>query len=137
MRHCFYALTLVATALILTAAAECSAQQPVRRFRPNTPTVSPYLNLLRNDNAGGVPNYYSLVRPQLNQLSLNQQQRAFNQQQLSFDAKQTYEVGSLSEQVQPLVTPTGKAAQFMTPGRAGFQNSSRYFPQQQRGTPRR
>jgi hypothetical protein len=129
---------LLAGAISLMTTPECSAQQ-VRRYRPNTPTVSPYLNLLRNDNdnAGGLPNYYALVRPQLQQQSINQQQRAVNQQQLSIEAQQAAALGSLSNQVQPLLTPTGKAGQFMTQGRgASFQNTSRYFPQQ-RGVARR
>jgi hypothetical protein len=117
----------------------CQAQQPIRRFQPNTPTISPYLNLLRNDNAGGLPNYYSLVRPQMQQNSFNARQGAFNQQQLSFEAQQTAAVGDLSSQVQPLIAPTGKAAQFMTPGRSsGFMNTSRYYSQpMQRGGGRR
>lgn len=34
------------------------------------PTVSPYLNLFRRDG-GGLPNYYTLVRPQINQQQIN------------------------------------------------------------------
>lgn len=120
-------------------ASEATAQQPVRRYQPNTPTVSPYLNLLRNDNNGGFPNYYSLVRPQLQQNAFNQRQRAFNQQQLSFESQQAAAVGDLSAQVQPLITPTGKAGQFMMPGQtSGFMNTSRYYQRpMQRGGGRR
>lgn len=125
----FFAV-LIAGMWFTSFASEASAQQ-ARRYRPSSPTISPYLNLLRNDNVGGLPNYYSLVRPQLQQQTFNQQQRAFNAQQLSFEAQQAAALGSLSNQVQPLVTPTGKASGFMTQGRgASFQNTSRYFPQQ-------
>lgn len=124
-------LWLLTMAALSASATECSAQQPIRRYQPNTPTVSPYLNLLRNDNNGGFPNYYSLVRPQLQQNAFNQRQKGINAQQLSFDAKQSAAVGDLSTQVQPLIAPTGKAAQFMTPGsRSGFMNTSRYFQPQ-------
>lgn len=123
--------SLLIACLCLTAFASESYAQQARRYRPSSPTISPYLNLLRNDNVGGLPNYYSLVRPQLQQQSFNQQQRAFNAQQLSFEAQQAAALGSLSNQVQPLVTPTGKASGFMTQGGgASFQNTSRYFPQQ-------
>ncbi len=44
--------------------------QAQRRYQPNSPTVSPYLNLLRT-NLGPLPNYHSLVRPQLNQQNFN------------------------------------------------------------------
>ena len=94
--------------------------QQVRRYRAATPTVSPYLNLLRNNDEGALPNYYSLVRPQLQQQAFIQQQQAINQQQMAFSAQQAAAVGSLTSQIQPLVTPTGKASQFM--------NTSRYYP---------
>jgi hypothetical protein len=40
------------------------------------PTISPYLNLFRDDLEGnkGVSNYFTLVRPQLRQQQANQQQ---------------------------------------------------------------
>ncbi|MBN1853883.1 MAG: hypothetical protein JW829_14210 [Pirellulales bacterium] len=44
------------------------------------PTVSPYLNLLREDLTGeAAPNYYSLVKPQLDQINFNAQQMRQNQ----------------------------------------------------------
>ncbi len=44
------------------------------------PTVSPYLNLLRPSGIGQVPNYQTIVRPELEQRRLNQQQGAEIQQ---------------------------------------------------------
>jgi hypothetical protein len=41
----------------------------------NRPTTSPYLNLARPQGASGVPNYQTLVRPQVQQDRLNAQQR--------------------------------------------------------------
>ena len=123
---------LLTAAMALVASSECWAQQPIRRYQPNTPTVSPYLNLLRNDNNGGFPNYYSLVRPQLQQNAFNQRQKGINAQQLSFDAQQNAAVGDLTTQVQPLIAPTGKAGQFMNPGsRSTFMNTSRYYTRPQ------
>ncbi len=40
------------------------------------PTVSPYLNLYRQDGNQAAPNYYAFVRPQQQQLEQNRQQSA-------------------------------------------------------------
>lgn len=74
------------------------------------PPVSPYLNLFRND-AGLAPNYYTLVRPQL--------------QQLRFNQRESYAVGRLEQatavlttrssqrgDASDLVRPTGHPARF-------------------------
>jgi hypothetical protein len=46
-----------------------------RSDNPNGPTVSPYLNLLNNNNQlNGVPNYQSLVRPLVEQRNATQRQ---------------------------------------------------------------
>ena len=42
--------------------------------RLRRPSVSPYLNLYRNDSSA-LPNYQTLVRPQLQQQSVNQSQQ--------------------------------------------------------------
>lgn len=53
--------------------------QDIPRYSPSRPTVSPYLNLLRSDS-GPLPNYYSLVRPQLNQEKFDNQISAATRQ---------------------------------------------------------
>jgi len=109
--------------LLVQAAATTGYGQQLRRYQPARPTVSPYLNLLRNDNASGVPNYYGLVRPQL-------QQQAINRQQGVLQAQQSAAITALAQRFEAGVTPTGKGAQFMVPGsRATFQNTSRYYQQ--------
>jgi hypothetical protein len=41
------------------------------------PTISPYLNLYRNDtNTNTISNYYMIVRPQLDQIDANRKQAA-------------------------------------------------------------
>ncbi len=73
-------LFLVATVVFLSAAGSASAQNigglyTGRSDNPNGPTVSPYLNLLQNNNQlNGIPNYQSLVRPLLDQQSAIQRQ---------------------------------------------------------------
>jgi hypothetical protein len=103
--------------------------QQARRYQPSTPTVSPYLNLTRS-NVGGLPNYYSLVRPQLQQQAFNNQQRAFNVQQQALQMQQSAAVDGLRNTLQQTVAPTGKGAGFMTYGRSGsFSKSAPYYSQ--------
>ena len=46
-------------------------------FLIDRPTVSPWLNLARNENiTSGLPNYFSLVRPQLDQRRSSAHQRS-------------------------------------------------------------
>lgn len=46
-----------------------------RRYSSRRPSVSPYLNLLNNNPTGTATPYQSLVRPQLEQQRVNQQQQ--------------------------------------------------------------
>lgn len=102
--------------LALAVASEGFAQG-ARRYQPSRPTVSPYLNLYRN-NVGPLPNYYSLVRPQLNQ-------QAFNDRVVAQQAQQSATLGVLQSQAaQATVTPTGKRSWFMTYSRQTFMTPS-------------
>jgi hypothetical protein len=105
---------LRACILLLAAALPADAQgQVARRYQPSRPTVSPYLNLFRN-NVGPLPNYYSLVRPQINQ-------QAFNTQIAAQQAQQKSALNLLQSQpAQQAATPTGKSGWFMTFGRQSF-----------------
>lgn len=121
VKSCFLASWL---ALALTAAGvgEAAAQRP-QRYQPSRPTLSPYLNLLRNNNSA-IPNYYSFVRPYQNQQALNQLQG----EQLGF---QNAQIGRVQAELlqQPAPGPvTGTPSWFRQPGtRTYFLNSSRYF----------
>lgn len=91
------------------------------RYVPSRPTVSPYLNLLRND-ASAATNYYTLVRPQLDQQALNyQQQMMINEQSEEIRQLQSQRVES-----QKLVVrvPQGN-------GRSGsvYNDRSHFYPQ--------
>jgi hypothetical protein len=99
-------------ALAMLAAANSQAQTP--RYQPARPTVSPYLNLFRN-NTGPLPNYYSLVRPQL-------QQQDFNQRQLTAQQQQNAAIGALEVQARQMgtTTQTGKGSGYMQFKRQGF-----------------
>ena len=114
---------LLAWGLVLVVSTgQASAQRP-QRFQPARPTVSPYLNLLRQNNSG-VPNYYTLVRPELQQLQVNQQQQALllkqnsQIQQLQTNLLRTQTEGPIS----------GSPSWFQTPGtRSTFQNTSQFY----------
>jgi hypothetical protein len=105
---------LVAT--LLFSAAESYGQVGTGRNPLPKPTVSPYLNLLRG-NTGPVPNYHSLVRPQLQQQAINQQQRAINLKQQSLSQANQQGIQrvqqGLFELRQSQASPTGTGGGFM------------------------
>lgn len=109
---------LVPAVLMFALAAPALAQYTGglytgRSDNPNGPTVSPYLNLLQNNNQlNGIPNYQSLVRPLLDQQSAIQRQGASLQrlqQQVSTDGK-------------------GPGAQRATGHMSYFMNYSHFYP---------
>jgi hypothetical protein len=117
----FCAICIAASCLVLIATAAGSAQE---RYVPSSPTVSPYLNLFQNNRNGNfnraLPNYYSLVRPQLQQQRINQ-----TQQQLVEEQNST--INQLQENVQVLQQqPSSKV---VTGHNSWFLNTSRYFAQ--------
>lgn len=123
--------TGVITAIVATSwLGQGLAQE---RYSPATPTVSPYLNLFQNNRNGGfnraVPNYYSLVRPQI-------QQQRFNQQQLNSQQAQNNEIlqlqtgvnGILRQQQTGQQVVTGHGSWFENGGtRSRFLDTSTYF----------
>ena len=115
--------TLLALLLSLQIPGADQAAAQVRRYQPQSPTVSPYLNLTRL-NTGALPNYHSLVRPM-------QLQRAINQQEREFRTQYAGQLIQLQNDVQRglvPVSPTGKASGFMVSGsRSQFNYSSRYY----------
>lgn len=124
MKAVSYASSILLAGLFLSCCVDrCHAQ--VARYQPRTSTVSPYLNLGRF-NGGGLPNYYALVRPQI-------QQRQFNSQASRVAQLQQAEIASLQTQVQQGVTTqeaaTGTNSWFMVPGTTHqYQNTSQFYP---------
>lgn len=83
------------------------------------PTVSPYLNLLRPQGGVGVPNYQSLVRPELQQRRTNDiQGRQINQ--LQNKVNQSYGGGGAANGAPQEIRATGHVTRFM--------NHSSYYP---------
>jgi hypothetical protein len=124
--HRLRSILVLACTLILicvTCLQTCNAQ--VRRYQPQTPTLSPYLNLTLA-NRGGLPNYYAFVRPELHQQALNQREQALTRQQ-----GQT--IQRLENDVQRGTAPiaeTGTGSWFMTYGtRSPFLDTSNYYPE--------
>jgi len=76
----------------------------------NRPTVSPYLNLLNpGAAANSVPNYFTLVKPQLEQRAALTQQRA----DISRLNRQVSAGPRRSQRQQSQIRSTGHATQFM------------------------
>jgi hypothetical protein len=122
-------IALLAVVPVLLGASMCSAQYyQQKRYEPNRPTVSPYLNLFRfNDSV--IPNYQSLVRPE-------QQAQRFRQQQIQIDNRRQQELQQLQSSVrvlqQPrvdteLIAPTGKGSWFNVQGGSQFGNTSGFY----------
>jgi len=93
------------------------AQQRVPRYRPSTPTFSPYFGLFRQDS-GLLPNYYTFVRPE-------QQLRQSLRRGEARLRRQGADLGSLQRQVsvferEVLAPPTGTGSVFM--------DYSHYYP---------
>lgn len=85
-----------------------------RQYRPARETVSPYIGLLQG-NAGAAPNFYTLVRPRLDQ-------RAFNQQLQATSRIQSLDIQRItgSAESSPRAVLTGK--------NAGFEQYLHYYP---------
>ncbi|QDV75103.1 hypothetical protein [Botrimarina mediterranea] len=113
---------LTAGLVLMVSSGAAQAQRP-QRFQPARPTVSPYLNLLRQNNSA-IPNYYSLVRPELQQLQVNQQQQALLLKQNS--QIQRLQTNLLKTQTEGPVS--GTPSWFQTPGsRSTFLNTGQFF----------
>jgi hypothetical protein len=120
-------LAAVAGFLVLHAATDSMGQ--VRRYEPSRPTVSPYINLFREDLRSPLPNYYTFVRPLQQQYQINQtQQRMLMNQNQAIGQLQSNVQDIERRQIQgPLVAPTGKGSWFSQGGRSRFRNTSTYY----------
>ncbi|MEM6365860.1 MAG: hypothetical protein AAF745_15640 [Planctomycetota bacterium] len=112
---------LIPAVLVLVAAltSQASAQNvgpPLSVTVPQSPTLSPYLGLLRTDG-GVLPNYQLFVRPRIElQQRLRQQAAAINQQRRVLNTLQDQRRG----------IPSGPPA--TTGVRAGFLRYSTFYP---------
>jgi hypothetical protein len=118
-------------AVLALVAWQGSEAQAQRRYQPRTGTVSPYLNLTRT-NFGALPNYYSLVRPQMDQVEFNREQVDFNQREVSLRQSQAQQLGKITQSIQTGVvpaSPTGKSSGFQVNSQKyQFMSPGRYFP---------
>ena len=99
------------------AAVPCFAQPP-GFGRPRSPTLSPYLNLLNNNNSTAF-NYYQLYRPQAEFRSAYQ---GLNQSLYPTDvqvARQGESIEQIGDRLRPgsVLRTTGHATSFMNYGR--------------------
>lgn len=102
----------------LASAQNFQTARTVRKPQPTRrPTVSPYLNLIQDENAldQALPVYQTLVRPFVEQRRLNQ-----------YQANQVFQ---LQQQVANNATRTKYGEQLRETGHAtSYQNHSHYFP---------
>ena len=99
-------------------------RSPGRKSKPfanlqRTPTLSPYLSLTRGDDEGSVlPNYFTFVRPQLEQQRFNQKQQkriqTLDQQFRQFSAQGAF-------------SPTGSTEIRATGHETRFRNLSHFY----------
>lgn len=114
---------MVAAAALTLTADNAAAQSSFRRPDLNPfnnilsrPTVSPYLNLLRNQGFGA-PNYQTLVRPELEaRRQLQQQQHSINQLHTG--------LANQGQQLQRAITGEIRSTGHTTT----YRNYSHYFP---------
>jgi hypothetical protein len=107
------AICIASGCFLLSGASESAGQQ---RYQPNSPTVSPYLNLFQNRKGlsnRAVPNYYSLVRPQLQQQRENHTQQTLIQQQDNTIQQLQANVQTLQERQDGPAVVTGHGSWFL------------------------
>lgn len=83
------------------------------------PTVSPYLNLVRDDS-GAAANYQTLVRPQMEQLEINRQQE-LQINRLDRQFQDFRQESAFPQQGSEDIRATGHATRFM--------NRSHFYPE--------
>ena len=101
----------------LNQSGSAPIQKPFSDYRP-APTVSPYVNLERDETNSALPTYQTLVEPFLQQQAINQQQQ-IDIQRIN---RQFQNVRSQTElqQSQQQLNPTGHVVY--------FNNLMNYFP---------
>lgn len=117
---------LIICLVALVATSKRTAAQELRRYQPTKPTVSPYLNLGRF-NDGGLPNYYSLVRPLNRQQQFNQQADRLQRQQSQTLMRLESEVASQRTLVPQVTTGTG-SRYFNAGTRAVYRDTLQFYP---------
>jgi hypothetical protein len=91
------------------------ARQQTKAFQAmqTAPTVSPYLNLYRQENdAEGAPNYFAFVRPQVEQLEANREQQ-LEIQRLQRQVQTASPTAAAPQSRGGTMAETGTAARFM------------------------
>ena len=133
MRPRFLAMSLAGAALFLlapqTAWAQYSGRYMGRADNPVGPTVSPYLNLFRDDLDGsGDFNYQTLVRPMLQQQQYNQQAQ-----------RQSLEISRRLQAIaaQGDFNAAGSKDQYPTGHQTVFQYYGHHYPAMNAARPRR
>jgi hypothetical protein len=100
------------------SAPASAIQKPYANYTPPAP-ISPYLNLFRNTGNPGINNYYTLVRPMLEQQAFNQQVQA---------GLQAAELNTRLQQLQLQQLQQQQNQMLNRPSGASFMNFQQYYP---------
>lgn len=123
LQRTLLAITFLGAIAILPSSASAQGNFSRRYSSPSGPTITPYLDYLRNDN-GALNPYYNFIRPKA-QLR-NDAQRM--QEELRQSEANTQRLGGELEKLQG--GPSKAAA---TGTAAGFNNTSHYYPSARTG----
>ena len=94
------------------------ARKPFLDVHPE-PTVSPYMNLFRDEDRFSAPNYFAFVRPQMQQIEVNRQQQAeLRRLRLGLPSGPRTKASSAARRA------TGSVKQYQ----AHFRNTGQFFP---------
>ena len=103
-----------------------SMYNATRNFLYNRPTVSPYVNLATRDNYNGMPNYFTIVRPQIEQREREMTQRQeTSRMQTQLNQVQRQQAQSQSQMAEMMLT--GRVG-WSSRGMPRFGSYMNYFP---------
>ncbi|GAB5405595.1 MAG: hypothetical protein Aurels2KO_38260 [Aureliella sp.] len=111
MRVATLAMLAASVAAVVPAQSSFAQTRSQRAYQPARPTISPYTGLTQS-NFGALPNYFSIVRPQL-------EQRSFNRRIQTTTRFQALSIQNVENRETPEVVRTGRSA--------GFENYLHYY----------
>ncbi len=89
--------------------------KPYSGVQPPQPSISPYLALDQLESSSGVPNYYTFVKPQLDQNTMNQAQQV-QYRRMQKQMRRATTAGIMPTSLSGGMPTTGHSTQFMNPG---------------------
>jgi hypothetical protein len=116
--------------MVIAWSSPAAGQNRLRRYEPDRPTITPYLNLV-GPGTGVVPNYYSLVRPQFRQIADERKLRELAEQRRTTVPLSREELAGAIDLLnqERLAIPTGTRSGFQVYSlRQSFRDYSHFYP---------